>query len=105
MPATISFKRGDTLVLNNTVRVNGAVTNITGWTIRCQLRDNQGQLVAALTPTITNAVAGEYKLQSPTATTGWATGKLRADIEYTTAAGQIVSTDTFYVSVVPDVTV
>ena len=105
MSVTIPFKRGDTLVLNNTVRVNGATTNIAGWTIRCQLRDNQGQLVATLTPTITNAAEGEYKLQTPTPTTGWATGRLRADIEYTTEAGQVISTDTFYVNVIPDVTV
>jgi len=100
-----SFKRGDTFVLSNVVTQSDVVVDITGWTIRCHIRKGP-DLVESLTAAITNAAQGAYTLTAlPAATELWPVGcTLSADIEYTTASGQVLSTDTFSIPVVADIT-
>lgn len=99
----LNFKRGDTFLVEATLTNGGTPVDITGWTIRSQIRRNN-QLIAALTVTITDAEAGKYTLESSGSTSSWPVAQLRTDIEYTTDTGQIVSTETYYINCVEDIT-
>lgn len=99
---TIPFKRGDTFLVEGSVSDNAVPVDLTGWTIRSQVRNGEA-LVADLGVTITNAAAGQYQL-TKNDTTSWPVKDLSCDIEYTTDSGQIVSTETFTISCKADVT-
>jgi hypothetical protein len=102
----INFKRGDTFLLRASVNDGTEDANpvdITGWTIRSQIRDGN-TLVDTCTVTITDDAAGEYELLVED-TTEWPTRVLRCDIEYTTDADQITSTETFEICVIRDITI
>ncbi len=63
------------------------------------------QLLAELDVLYTNRVAGAYRISAaPAVTSAWPVNKLQADVEYTTASGQVVSTETFEVDCQMDVT-
>lgn len=97
----LPFKRGDSFSLLCTV--DG---NVTGWTIASQIRTSAGALVATLTAAVTSASAdlSVYTLTAPGPTTAWPIEDLRCDIQYTTGAGIIDSTETFVIQMVEDVT-
>lgn len=97
----LPFKRGDTFSLLGTVDAN-----VTGWTIASQIRTSAGTLVATLTPAVTSASAdlSVYTLKAPGPTTAWPIEDLRCDIQYTTGAGIIDSTETFVIQMAEDVT-
>lgn len=71
--------------------------------IRSQLRARDQSLVAELTVTVTDSASGAYTLECADTAT-WPVDTLRGDIQYTDANGNVASTDTFTVTVVPDVT-
>lgn len=98
----IPFKRGDTFLVEGTVSDGGTAQDITGWSIRSQLRFGQA-LVAELEVEYVNRVQGRYRLHKAD-TTDWPAKLLLCDIEYTTAAGQIVSTETFEIDTKVDIT-
>lgn len=99
MAEKIIFKRGDTFILSCVV-----ATDITGWTIASQIRDGD-TLIADLTFALlsTSAESSTYTL-TYSVTTAWPLHDLNCDIQYTTAAGQIISTETFTIGVVKDTT-
>lgn len=100
------FKRGDTFQLTCTYKVAGVATSVTGFTIRSQLRNAFGNLVATLTATPANQTASPgvfYLVPSNADTSGWDTGDLSCDVEIT-SGGVTRSTVTFVVPVVDDVT-
>lgn len=103
---TSEFKRGDTFQLTCTYKVDGVATSVTGFTIRSQLRNSFGGLVASMAATPANQTTspGVFYLAPVTAdTSGWDVGDLQCDIEIT-SGGVIRSTVTFIVPVVDDVT-
>jgi hypothetical protein len=77
------FKRGATftsIYTANSLVVDGiTVTDLTGWTARCQLRDVQGEIIEELTATIIDPVARKVRLASA-GTTGWPKGKAQGDV-------------------------
>lgn len=116
MSKVISIKRGDTYLYQATVRmpVPGRLdrwsnpvmeeVDIADWGIRSQVRNN-GKLVAELDVVKRPDVGiGVYELVCED-TAIWPTnGQLRQDIQYITDAGQVLSTQTFAINCIPDVT-
>lgn len=103
---TSDFKRGDTFLLTCTYKVSGVATSVTGFTIRSQIRDRFGHLVATLNASLANQSTnpGVFYLSPAVAdTSAWDVGDLSCDIEITNG-GVIRSTITFIVPVVDDIT-
>jgi hypothetical protein len=103
MGVIIPFKRGDTFIVEGTVRINGVAQNITGWTIRSKAKVSNGTLVQNFTVQYTSPATGVYRLVAND-TTAWPIKDLECDIEYLTSGGQIVSTETFTIQVAKDIT-
>lgn len=99
----IQFKRGDTFTLGCQFTTSkGVPVDLTGYTIRSQIRKSSGDLLAELTSEITDYIQGKYVLTNNT-TTSWDIGKHHCDIEYS-KDGTVFSTDTFVVEVIRDET-
>ena len=104
MTVSIPFKRGDTFILQNTVSINTAAQDITTWTITSKVRHTSSNFVDELTVTKTDAVNGVYQLKKQD-TSLWPTKTLLCDVQYVIASsGQVISTETFEIPVVADVT-
>lgn len=102
---TIKFKRGDTFLRNCQISENGVPIDITGWTIRSQIRDSSSVLIDNLVTEITNAVTGSYKISKLAASTAsWSVGSHFMDIEFTTSAGSVMSTETVRINIETDIT-
>lgn len=103
---SISFKRGDTFILQNTVKIDDVVQDITLWTIESKIRQGS-TFVDSLTVTKTDALRGVYQVKK-TDTSAWPSGaspkSLSMDIQYTLPSGQVVSTETFEIACVSDIT-
>ncbi len=99
---SIPFKRGDTFLVQGTVSQDSVAQDISGWAVRSQVRDGS-TLVSELVVAITSAADGTYTL-TKSDTTAWPVKTLSCDIQYTTASGQIVSTETFQIVVQADIT-
>lgn len=96
MADTITLKSGDTLMLDAQLTdAEGQPIDMSGWTVACQVRDNRGWMVADLAPVLTMPALGQYEIRKPT--TGWAPGTYRADLRYTDAGGNVLSTESFNV--------
>jgi hypothetical protein len=100
------IKRGDTFIVEAALTQDGEPQDLTGWSIRSQVRRGN-KLVADLAIELeyeANGAAYSYLLSAPEGTTEWPVGTLRSDIEYTMPSGQIASTETFEFECVEDVT-
>lgn len=104
MKALPDFKRGDSFALACVYKVDGIASSIVGKTITSQIRTNELALVATLTaiPDNQSVNPGHFRLVGPS-TTSWPVAGLRCDIQIV-EAGVIVSTDTFLVPIVQDIT-
>ena len=104
-PTLEPFKQGDTFALACVYKENDAPASLVGFTIKSQIRDSSGVLVAELVATIDpdqDANKGKFSLTfSPT--DEWPVDACVCDIEYTTG-GVKNSTETFIVPVEADVT-
>jgi hypothetical protein len=97
---SIPHKRGDTFLLTCTTDVP-----LTGYAIASQVRDKSFKLISQLTVDITQTTpTGIYTLSLPSGTSSWPVGTLECDVQYTNNAGVIVSTETFEINVIRDVT-
>ena len=99
---TLSIKRGDTFLYTASLSDDAGPTNITGWTIASQVRDDNDALVATLNVTVTNAALGQFTVRHDD-TSAWP-ARLVWDLQYTDAAGVVRSTETIVLSVMADVT-
>ncbi len=101
----LEIKRGDTLDLQCACTVDGVAVDLTGWSVACQLRGPGGEVVHAFEPVITDAAAGQFRLRAlPAKTATWPTGTLTGDIQYTDPSGRVMSTRTFTLPCLEDVT-
>lgn len=106
---TQPFKRGDTFSATCTYKVSGVPTALTTQTISSQLRNESGKLVSTFLVTKTpdqSAYPGQFTLTlaTPTDTRDWpAPTNLYCDIQVTDN-GTIVSTSTFVIPTVVDIT-
>ena len=106
MSATIQLKRGDTLRLKCTARNGSTPTDLTGITIRSQVRSG-ATLAHELDVDVSDQVVapGEFFLSaSATVTAAWPVEPIQCDVEYTYPSGDVVSSPTFTISIVADVT-
>lgn len=99
---TAQIKRGDSFGLTLQVAIAGTVQDLTNWTILSQVRQADGKLVETLVANIVDGPQGKFNVAS-LGTGQWPVGLLDWDIQYTTDAGQIISTDTIQINVVKDV--
>lgn len=101
----MDHKRGDTFNALCTLRdAANQPVDLTGWTIRSQVRNASGGLIDTFDIVTVNAAAGQFRLFKST-TPGWVAGTLYSDIEYTNPDGHVVSTSTFEINCIKDQTV
>ena len=105
---TLRHKRGDTFVRAVTVYSGVAPYDLGAATVRCQIRRGRGQsgveLVQELTVVESLVDVGKFTISATaTETALWPTGMHLADIQITIGAG-VLSTKTFTVDVVEDIT-
>lgn len=104
-----SFKRGDDLSIPCLEEADGTPVDLTGYTLRAQLRRrSDGELAAEMTVTLADQTTdpGAFTLSVPKATTVlWTPGAvLEFDVEYTTPGGFTWSSGTGAFQVEKDVT-
>ncbi len=101
--STINFKRGDSLSLAGTYKVNGVASSVSAMTIRSQVRDFSGALVQELTVAKTGST-GAFTLSATAVQTAlWDVTTLKCDIEFS-LSGVVQSTETFNIAVAEDIT-
>lgn len=102
--ANITHKRGDTLEWVVTLTQNGTAVDITDWTIKSQIRQ-ETTLIFELTVIKTDSVNGAFSLSATAAqTASWALGTHSVDIEFTDGNNYVVSSQTFTLQLVRDIT-
>lgn len=103
MKSIKNFKRGDTMLLTVTYKVDGTPADISNINIASQVRTQSGTLVAAMVVTKLEST-GQFTM-APTGadTSEWPLGNLLCDIEFT-QSGNIRSTETFGIVVVEEIT-
>lgn len=103
----INHIRGDDLSIAMALtdpQDSNAAIDITGWTIRSQVRQS-GTLVSALTITVTNASGGLFTASATAATTDdWPIDVLDCDVEFTRPTDGVVSSQPFTITVCEDIT-
>ena len=103
MKAIKNFKRGDTMLLTVTYKVNGIASDISTIDIASQIRNQSGLLIASMVVTKLPE-AGQFTLAPTNSdTSNWPLGNLLCDIEFT-QSGNIRSTETFGIVVVEEIT-
>lgn len=103
----LDLKRGDTLALDGQAltAAAGPPLDLSGWTLRAQVRSLTDMLLAELTVVVTDATAGRFTLTAAAGVTAtWAPGLARMDLQYNDPAGVVQSTETVELVVLPDVT-
>jgi len=102
--ASISHKRGDTLEWVVTLTQDGSAVDISGWTISSDVR-NGDTLIQSLTVAITDGANGVFSLSAtPTETASWTLGTHSVDIELIDDSDFVVSSSTFTLTLVKDIT-
>lgn len=103
---SINHIRGDSFQARVQLRLNGNPLDLTGWTIRCQMRDPNKVLIKDFAP-VTEIDLGEglIALEATFAETKlWEPGTYNCDIEVTSPAGWRKSLDPFTIRVARDIT-
>lgn len=103
----MQFTRGDTFEFYGPVTLteNGTpTTNLTGFTARSQVRAASGKLVETLDVTFDSLNPAIVRLASPGVTDDWPVGAALIDIEFTTPAGRVISTESVPFEILRDVT-
>ena len=104
MKAIKNFKRGDTMLLTVTYKVDGIPTSISTIDIASQIRTQYGTLIDSMIVTKSGSSTGVFTLApSDSDTSAWPLGNLLCDIEFT-QSGNIRSTETFGIVVVEEIT-
>ena len=103
--ATITHKRGDTFDIYGTVELDGVAVDISDWTINSQARDNADVVLHTFSVSKTDAEAGEYNIYAAdTVTDDWTPGTYNMDIEFIDDELNVVSSDTFTLQIIADIT-
>lgn len=100
---SLRHKQGDTFEWVVTLTDDAQPVDITSWGIRAHIRNND-TLIAALTITKTDATGGVFTASATAAQTDtWTAGAHQCDIEFTDASSVVLSTDTFDVTILEDI--
>lgn len=104
MNKSIEIKRGDTFfVVCTYTDSNNNPLNLLQISIKSQIRDVKNQLISELIVEKLDQeeFTGKFSLKSDT--DSWPVGELKWDIQYT-SSGNVSSSDTIKINVIPDVT-
>ena len=93
--STPTVKKGESFGVDCVYSVDGAPANLAGVTVKSQVRERSGKLLAELTYTATGGI-GQYSLAG--ATDGWPLGIVYWDVKYS-SADLISYTDTMQILV------
>ena len=97
---TITLKRGDSFLFTCTTDAP-----LTGYSVASQIRDKSHKLITDLAVSIIQTTpTGAFTLTTPTGTSSWPVGLLECDIQYTNNAGFVVSSETFEIDLIRDIT-
>ena len=103
--ANITHKRWDTLEWVVTLTQNSVAVDITDWTIKSQIRDESSSLIYTFLVTKTDAGDGVFSISATAAQTAtWPLGSLLIDIEFIDPTGYVISSQTFTMQIVRDIT-
>ncbi len=97
---SLRHKRGDTLDVLVAISEGGAPVDITGWTFRAQARHAAGNHAINMAV----AVVGPGQIRLSADTVAAPVGTYVADIELTDALGRVLSTETWALQLMPDIT-
>ena len=103
MKSITNFKRGDTLTLTCTYKVDGVATSVTSIDIDSQIRDSQGNLIQELVVTKQASTGVFTILATATETSLWPVSVLVCDIQFS-EGGTVRSSQTFNIVVNQEVT-
>jgi hypothetical protein len=101
----ITHKRGDTFEVIVNFTLNGQPQDLNGWQLRSQIRAANKALLKELDIVVIDEAAGVFSLNCPASeTVNWTPAPYQCDIEFIDPSGFVVSSDTFAVNVIRDVT-
>lgn len=101
--SSVTHKQGDTFEWIVTLTDDQLPVDITSWGIRAQVRNND-TLIATLTITKTDPTNGVFTASATAAQTDtWTAGSHRCDIEFTDDNSVVLSTNTFEVNILEDI--
>lgn len=104
MTKTLSFKRGDTFQIDGT-RTNkeGSSVSLSGVTVVSVMKRKDTEI--SLTTEVISEADGTFRLTLPATTTNTLElGNWLSDVEYQAQDGSVVSTETYVIKVLEDVT-
>ena len=95
----VRIKQGETLLLECAYTTDaGVAINVTGWTIRSQVRDTHNNLLGDLVVDLHTPVTGQFSITYAN-TALWPAGPARMDIAYEDGTGRVIYTDTVSISI------
>jgi hypothetical protein len=101
----ITHKRGDTFEVVVNFTLNEQAQNLFGWQVRAQIRAANKALLKELEVIMIDETNGVFSLNCPAEETrDWTPAPYQCDIEFINPLGFVVSSDTFPVTVVRDIT-
>ncbi|CAP56554.1 hypothetical protein GDI2611 [Gluconacetobacter diazotrophicus PA1 5] len=80
------------------------MVDLTGFVFASQIRDSQGNQIAALSAVVPANTTGILNLSFAGSTATWAAGNYLCDVVFTSPTGLVTATETFAVTVIPGVT-
>lgn len=97
--AEIDHKRGATFRLSAQWLENGVGDDLGTDTLSCKMENEKYEYVFSVSPEY--EASGEFEIFAPKEDTAmWPIGEYDADIKRTTAAGEVVYTETFVINVI-----
>ncbi len=101
----LRIKQGDTFEFSGQlVDASEDPVDLTGFTIRSQVRDAVGTLIEELTLELGEDTGAYSFSATPEQTQEWPTKRLLCDVQFTYPDDTVLSTDTFAILVLRDVT-
>jgi hypothetical protein len=101
----MDFKRGATFCLSGSVKNNGQVLDITGYTIQSKIKSKcSGAVFCTLGCSVIDASTGQISLSSPNDTDDWPIGIALMDVRVRTPAGQVIMSHTQEINIIDNVT-
>ena len=103
--ATLTLKTGDNIEWVCTMNESGIAADITTWTIGCEVDQSDGTLVLAMTVTKTDPTNGIFSLTATALqTASFPVGDLLVDVQILDDSSITVSSETFNLTMVQDIT-
>ena len=101
---TLTCKRGDTLdIAGQHTDIAGNPASLTGTTVASAMQ--LGAVRVVMLVTVIDAAQGTFTLGlTPIETAALSVGLWLSDVEFTNSSGAVVSTETFLISIVEDIT-